>query len=318
MIKKALLTASIIFFPFQAIADLIATDRYIGKDKISCTSPENLEDFHDAMNAGNLDAMVSMANVCAITPFRVPLENVSRNTKVIWVGDERKEAINFHRNGGNFWTLVEYTNYEPPAKSLVDEQQAPIIKTTSTDGLSIVGNWKCVTTNPDNTQSKDHYEFRNSGYFSSKTNGTTVSGDFKQSGEELSLTFLKIDYGNHRANAHVNITAQATIETATNENLVFTTFDVSSNQKRIVRCKTAPVVAAAKQKRPTNSVVTPSQDSFATKYGRNLANQLAQGHHPACQVVAQHIRNAANSSARDSVKIRQIESMFDKAPSVCL
>jgi len=74
-----------------------------------------------------------------------------------------------------------------------------------------------------------------------------------------------------------------------------------------------PPLAAAAPVRRSN----PSSADVATRYGSTPASQVEQAWHPACSAMASHIRTVANSGSPAALRMRQIGSMVDRAPSIC-
>lgn len=78
-----------------------------------------------------------------------------------------------------------------------------------------------------------------------------------------------------------------------------------------------PVVKQVEQRPSPSSSSSQGQDKVA-RYAEELARELERASHPACRTIASNIRTLGNSSAPDYVRQRQIDSMIEKAPSICV
>lgn len=61
-----------------------------------------------------------------------------------------------------------------------------------------------------------------------------------------------------------------------------------------------------------------NQNDTVAAYAESLASQIERSPLPACGSLANNIRMLGNSSAPDYIRARQIDTLFDKAPSICL
>jgi hypothetical protein len=79
----------------------------------------------------------------------------------------------------------------------------------------------------------------------------------------------------------------------------------------------SPSAAQTEQRSPPAQPSNQGQDQVA-RYAEGIAMELERASHPACRAIASNIRTFGNSGAPDYVRQRQIDSMIDKAPSICL
>lgn len=61
----------------------------------------------------------------------------------------------------------------------------------------------------------------------------------------------------------------------------------------------------------------PSLDRAAA-YANNLAVEMERASHPACRALASNIRMLGSSSAPEEIRMRQVDAMLSKVPSICL
>lgn len=107
----------------------------------------------------------------------------------------------------------------------------------------------------------------------------------------------------------------------------------SPTEKTAMLCKTDPAALPPKPKAappvkptppaeppppaPAQSQRAPTGD-LPMRYAEEIGRQLRAAGHPACAMFAQNIEMVARTGAPDYVRIRQIDAMVNKVPSVCL
>ena len=197
----------------------------------------------------------------------------------------------------------------------------------------IVGTWTCSDTNPNGSVTTGKFKFAKDGTFVSDGEAH-MSGTYERSGSKVAMRVKSVSQGSTTLAADAAMDLTITKINATQ--LAFDSVVARSGNKRSSACNRdevkqehaqAPTSENSQRREQPNTAPVPKPAQAPTQntgedkvaaYANNLARELESGSHPACRMIANSIRSFGNSGQPDYVRMRQIESLFDKAPSICM
>ncbi|WP_265949772.1 tetratricopeptide repeat protein [Dechloromonas sp. A34] len=185
-------------------------------------------------------------------------------------------------------------------------------RTPDVQAASVIGAWMCKTSSPDGSaQTFFLFDGRQFAY-SIGNSARMVSLSYKAVGAQASGTFT--EFTRNGGTSEVSIPYQIFFRSAAPDRLVFDLTIKGTKGDQLSNNECAPMPGETNQK--STSSHESSRDRILI-YANDLASQLERSGHPACQMIANNIRSFGNSGQPDVVRERQIDAMYDKAPSIC-
>ena len=207
---------------------------------------------------------------------------------------------------------------------------APIQPPSSvkTNPAPFSGKWSC-TNNRDSSRDRITFGSKEEFEFVVNPGGTTEShrqGTYRPNGDKVDVVITKIpELSKYGRSPNISIQETIVVNQQNSNSLIFTQWENSDPSDKIIFTCTKTINETAKDTPPLTTKAPASQATRQTTgedkvaaYANNLASELERSSHPTCQMLANSIRSFGNSGQPDYVRIRQVDNLFNKAPSICV
>lgn len=215
--------------------------------------------------------------------------------------------------------LQDQSGTSKKAKLESPERTKPDEKGKAAQSDPVSGEWMCDSNSVDGT-AKTFFLFHGRQFAYSIGNTLRmVSLSYKASGERASGTFEERTFKGKTTQE--SFPYELTFRSSTPDRLVFDMKVKSSKAELLSSNECVPLVdqpgPKSKPSQASSSQASGGGDKVAA-YANNLASELERSSHPTCQMLANSIRSFGNSGQPDYVRIRQVDNLFNKAPSICV
>ncbi len=177
---------------------------------------------------------------------------------------------------------------------------------------SVIGIWKC--------ESEDkRYTFDTGGrvLLDSWSTGphNYLHGTYLQGNDNVRITYNSIE--TNSINVPLKTSLKGTIAQALSSDKISVIDPDSTTGKNYPPYECIRAIAPISSQRSSVTTID-QQGDVVEKYADSLATQLENSSIPACQAFASSIRSLGGSGAPDYIRQRQVDTIFDKVPSMCL
>lgn len=182
----------------------------------------------------------------------------------------------------------------------------------------IFGQWECTSVQS-GARSKTFILLKEDGLFS-----YVIPGQLEMTGYNLasqgslaSGDFSEVVRGQRRATVAIPVRFEFQ---AVNASKLGFRMDIAGAQPVSIQSECGPLLPAqaSQNTAPVNQGGVKASSDVASRYAESLAMQLSASGNPACAAIASNLRMLGASSAPEQIRMRQVDALFDKAPSFCL